>query len=140
MYAITSNVFVSILYRRNDSIFETSFNLLRISISRNESEFNHTENEYFLNSSILKYHNFQPDLSSSLRVLVNKGTLSTPTWQTLFYSSATVSENKYDWKFAQMNIRVRELQMPEWKDKIKDNLDMGDVSKKYRGLFAKLNV
>lgn len=47
-----------------------------------------------------------------------KGTGMSRSWQTLFRSTVNSSKNKYDWKFAQMNIRVRELQMPEWKGRI----------------------
>jgi len=53
---------------------------------------------------------------ASLKVLVNKKALGKWNWQLLFQTTAATSKTKTDWKYAQLNVRIRELNMPEWRD------------------------
>ena len=74
---------------------------------------------YYKNYCLSFWHHSMGDRRSkpaSLRVLINKSELGSTKWQTLFLNHAVVSDSKIDWKYAQLNIRIRNLNMPAWKN------------------------
>ena len=53
---------------------------------------------------------------ANLKVMINKGDIVSRRWQVLFWNNAADAEAKYEWKYVQLNIQIRNLFMPEWKD------------------------